>query len=44
MDFLDQEESYHEESHPSDYGYNGFEDWDDFHNYCDEFERGCDWE
>lgn len=20
----------------------GFEDWDDFNNYCDEFELGCD--
>lgn len=22
----------------------GFEDWNDFNDYCDEFERGLDWE
>lgn len=39
----EQDETY--ESNPADYGYGGgFEDWDDFNNYCDEFERGLDWE
>lgn len=34
-----------QESNPADYGYgSGFEDWDDFNDYCDEFERGLDWE
>jgi hypothetical protein len=22
----------------------GFEDWNDFNDYCDEFESGLDWE
>jgi hypothetical protein len=45
--FPDQEDDgFHcEESHPADYGYGGFESWEDFHNQCDAMEEKCeDWE
>lgn len=29
------------ESHPSDYGYGGFEDWDDFNRQADAMEAKC---
>jgi broad specificity phosphatase PhoE len=41
---MEYEEDYYDESHPADYGYGGFENWDDFNDYCDEFEQGLDWE
>lgn len=38
---MEYEEDYYDESHPADYGYGGFEDWDDFNRQADAMEAKC---